>query len=320
MAKLVRFWIAAAIAFLSIGAAFAADPFPNKPIRIISPFPPGGPIDVQARIIANVMQTRLNVPVVVENRPGANQLVGVNSVAQAPADGYTLIYFVPALSTSVFVKSPQVDVLKAFTPIGSTWIGPLVLATTNEVPGKSLADFVAHVKKSPGKFNYANTTGATNMAMEAFMQVAGLEMQKIEYKGTVQAITALMSNEVQAFFGGAQVLISQARAGKVRLLGVGGTQRLPGAPDLPTFAELGYPSIRTSITTMLMAPAGVPKEVIAKLAPLVKEAVASDEMQRNLRDNGVPFSAEPEQLTKFITDEILFWSDMAKATKFTPQY
>ena len=125
-------------------------------------------------------------------------------------------------------------------------------------------------------------------------------MQKIEYKGTVQAITALMSDEVQAFFGGAQVLIAQARAGKVRLLGVGGTQRLPGAPDLATFAELGYPNIQTSITTMLMAPAGVPKEVIAKLAPLVKEAVASEEMQRNLRDNGVPFSAEPDQLTKFI--------------------
>jgi tripartite-type tricarboxylate transporter receptor subunit TctC len=221
--------------------------------------------------------------------------------------------------SSVFIKNPPFDVQKAFTPIGSVWIGPNVLATNNHIPGKTLADFVAHVRKSHGAFNYANTTGATNVSMEMFMKAAGLEMQKIEYKGSVPAAVALMGNEVQAFFGGAQTLLTQARAGKIRVLAVGGDTRLPGAPEIPTFAELGYPTVRTSVTTVLMAPAGVPKEVIDKLAPLVKEAVATEEMQKNLLDNGVPFTAEPDKLGKIITDEIRFWAEGAKAARFEPQ-
>lgn len=319
MSAFLKFWIGLAIAF-SCALGWAQDAYPGKPIRIINPYTPGGPIDAQARIIANHLQNRLKVPVIVESKPGANQIVGASYVAQSPADGYTLLYFVPALVSNVFVKNPQFDVLKAFTPIGSTWIGPLVLATSNEFPGKTLADFVAYAKKNRGKLNYANTTGATNITMEMFMQAAGIEMTRIEYKGSVPAITALMANEVQAFFGGAQTILQFGRAGKIRVMGVAGTTRLPGAPELPTFTELGYPSLKTSITTVLVAPTGVPKEVVNKLAPIVKEAVASEEMQRNLLDNGVPFSADPDQLLKFVTDEIRFWTDAAKVAKFQPGY
>lgn len=316
MGAFFRFWIALLIALSGV-AAWAQDAYPSKPIRIVIPFPPGGPIDAQARILANAIQARLKVPVVVESKPGANQIVGVTHVAQSPADGYTLLYYVPALTTSVFIKNPPVDVTKAFTPVGSTWIGPLVLGTSNEA-GKTLADFVAYAKKNPGKLNYANTTGATNIAMEMFMQAAGIEMQKIDYRGSAQAVLALMSNEAHAFFGGAQVLLQQGRAGKIRLQGVAGPTRLPGQPDMPTLGELGYPSVQTSITTVLVAPSGVPKEVVNKLAPIIKEAVASDEMQRNLLDSGVPLSVDPDKLGKFITDEIAFWGEAAKQARFAP--
>jgi tripartite-type tricarboxylate transporter receptor subunit TctC len=300
-------------------ASAQSDDYPSRPIRIVVPFPAGGPIDIQARIIAQTMQTRLKSPVVVENRPGANQLIGANAVASAPADGYTLIYFVPALVSSVFVKQPAWDVQKAFTPVGSVWIGPLLFATNNDTPGKTLADFINHAKANRGQLFYGSTTGATYLGTEMFNKVADVQMSKIDYKGTNEAILGLMRNDVQAFFGGAANILVQMRQGKLRALAVAGDARLPGAPEVPTFAELGYPGIKTSITALMMAPAGTPRSVLSKLAPLIRESVGTEEMKRNLMDNGVPLSVEPDQLQKFIADEIAFWAAAAKATQFVPQ-
>jgi tripartite-type tricarboxylate transporter receptor subunit TctC len=310
---------AVALCATGLGHA-AADEYPSRPIHLVVPFPPGGPLDIQARIVAQTMQARLKSPVVVENRPGANQMIAANAVAGAKPDGYTLIYFVPALVSSVFLKQPPWDVQKAFTPIGSVWVGPLLFATNNQTPGKTLADFVAHAKANPGKLFYANTTGATHVATELFGRVAGVEMTKIDYKGTVESITGLIRNDVQAVFGGAQNLLGHMRAGRLRALAVAGDSRLPGAPDVPTFAELGYPQVKSSITTLVMAPAGTPPAVVAKLAPLVKEAVETDAMKANLLDSGVPLSVEPDRLPRFIADEIAFWSQAAKLTRYLPPH
>lgn len=319
MTMMYRFWLGVAMVFSCVSSSWAVDSYPSKPIRIVIPYTVGGPIDAQARIMARTIQARLNVPVVVESLPGALQIIGAGHVARAPADGYTLIYFVPSQVSNVFIKDPSFDVMKAFTPIGSVWVGANVLATSNAMPTKTLAEFVEHAKKNRGALNYANTTGATHLSTALFMKVAGLEMEKIDYKGSVPAALALMANEVQAYFGSAQTLLAQGRAGKIRILAVAGDTRLPGAPEIPTFAELGYPTVKTPITAVLMAPAGVPKEVIGKLAPLVKEAVASEEMQKNLLDNGVPFIAEPERLPNIINEEIRFWAETAKAIKFEPK-
>jgi len=310
-------WAVMALCFVVL--AHAQGDFPNRPVRIIVPFPAGGPIDGQARIIAQTLQVRLKTPVVVDNRPGANQIVGASAAAAAPADGHTLIYFVPALLSPVFVKNPPLDVQKAFTPVGSVWIGPLLLATNHQTPGTTLADFVQHAKAHPGKLFYGTTTGATHLAMEMFNHLAGLQMTKIDYKGTNDAITGVIRNDVQAFFGGAANILGQVRAGKLRPLAVAGDTRLPGAPDVPTFAELGFPAVKSSITAIVMAPAGTPRTIVAKLAPLVKEAVGTEAMTKNLMDNGVALSVAPEQLPKFIDDEIGFWAEAAKVTRFVPQ-
>jgi tripartite-type tricarboxylate transporter receptor subunit TctC len=316
MRPLLRVFTFAILAFAA-GASFAQSEYPNKPIRIVIPFTPGT-LTTQTQIIVNSIQPKLKVPVLIDHRPGAAALLGASQVASSPADGYTLMYFVPAQLSNVFFKQPPFDVRKAFTPVASVYIGPLILTTNTQVPGTTIQEFIAYAKANRGKLNYANTTGATQLAMELFNRLAGIDMEKVEYKGAAEAMTGLITNDVQAFFGGAQTAIVQVKGGKVRALGVAGDLRLPGAPDIPTMAELGFPKMKSSVTTMVLAPAGVPHAVIAKLSPLIREAVNGEEMRKNLLNSGVPLSVEPEKLEKYVADEIDFWAETAKLVKYEP--
>lgn len=296
-----------------------AQEYPNKPIRMIVPYPAGGSTDVHARLISKRIEERLKNPVLVENRPGGNSVVGANFAASLPPDGYALIYFVPSLVSSVFVKNARYDVLKAFAPIGGVYAAPFALAVNAGLPSNSLAEFVAYARANKGKLNYGNITGATTLLAEMFNNLAGIDLVRIEYKGSPPALTALMTNEVQAYFGGASSFLPAIRGGaKIRILAVAGDTRLPVIPEVPTMAELGYPKMRGSLVSAVMAPAGIPPAIVDKLHPIVREAVASKEMEKPLLDIGRPLLVNNDQLMRLIREEIEFYAEAAKFAKYEP--
>ena len=309
----------AIIAFMLSVTLAQGQEFPSKTIRIIVGFPPGGITDVYARSLANQLQNKLKSPVVVENRPGGGGLVAADVIIKSAPDGYTLTHIVPATVTRVFVKDPPFDVFKAMQPISSVWIGPLVFTTNIQVPATTLREFVDLAKASPGKLNFGSTNGVNFMPMALFASLAGIQLQSIEYKGAAQINTALLTNEIQAQFSAYQSILSVMGTGKLRPLVVTGNQRMAILPDVPTTAELGYPAMNLQTIGTVMAPAGVPAPIAAKLQAAFREIVASPETEKLLRDNGRPLNVGNDELMKMLREEVVAWEVAAKAAGFRPQ-
>lgn len=293
--------------------------YPSKPIRIVVGFPPGGIMDIYGRVVGNMLQAKLKNPVVVDNRPGAGGLIGVNELIKSAPDGYTLSHMAPSTVSSVFVKDLPFDPLKVLQPIASVWIGPFVLSINNQVPATTLKEFVDHARANPGKLNFGSTNGPNMMPMTLLASVAGVQIERIDYKGAPQMHTALLTNEIQGTFNTFQSIISYLDTGKIRVLAVTGSQRLPRIPNVATMAELGYPGVNLQTIGAIMAPAGVPAPIAQKLNAVLREIVGSPEMEKLLRDNGRPLSVSPEELTGMLREEHSAWEAAAKATGFKPQ-
>ncbi len=312
-------WLFALIVALLPAAMAYAQEYPSKTIRIIVGFPPGGITDIYARSLANQLQTRLKNPVVVENRPGGGGLVAADAIIKSAPDGYTLTHIVPSTVTKVFVKDPPFDVFKAMQAIASVWIGPLVMTTNIQVPATTLKEFIDFVKANPGKFNYGSTNGVNFMPMALFVSLAGLQMQPIEYKGAAQINAALLTNEIQAQFSSYQSVASVMGTGKLRPLAFTGNQRMSILPDVPTTSELGFPAMNLQTIGTIMAPAGVPAPIAARLHAAFREIVASPETEKMLRENGRPLNVSTDELLKMLREEIAAWEAAAKVAGFRPQ-
>ena len=302
----------AGLAALATATAVAAD-FPTKPIRILIGYPPGS-ADVLARMIATGMQERLKQPVVVENRPGANTLIATQGVAQAAADGYTLLYTAsPIAQQPVVNKSWNVDPLVDLAPVVTTIRQPVFyVISAKKMPVKNLREFLAYAKANPAKVNIA--TAGTELGYKLFNQMAGINIEIVPFKGESPAVTAVIAGDADLTYSSLVGMQQHAAAGSLRVLGVTSLKRSPLMPDVPTIDEAGLPGYQFDIFHAIFAPGATPKDVIATLNNSVVAAMREPVLNKRLTDQGYFVIADkPEDLRAHMTAELAQWKKLAAA-------
>ena len=315
-----RFARHAALAALCVGMTSAlAQPYPNKPVKIIVPFPPGGPTDVVGRFVATKLGDALGQSFVVENRAGAGGTVGSEAVSQAAADGYTLLYG----STSTLAMAPglypklRYDPRKSFAPVSLVSTGPLLVAVNASVPATTLAQLITLAKDKPNSLNYASAGNATppHLAAEMFKNLSATQLTHVPYKGGGPALTAVAGGEVQLIFEGLVTLLPQIKAGRLRALAITSTTRDAALPDVPTVAEAGLPAFQVNFWSGLVAPAGTPAEVVNALNGALRKALATTDARDTLTKFGlVPSGNTPAEFVRFIDSEIARWDKVIQAS------
>nr|WP_260304574.1 tripartite tricarboxylate transporter substrate binding protein [Variovorax sp. Sphag1AA] len=294
-------------------AALAA--FPDKPIKLVVPFSPGGGTDAIARALGVGMSQVLGQPVIVDNRPGAGTIIGSDLVAKSPPDGYTVLVstFAHAVNPSLMAKLPY-DTQKAFAPVVLLARGPNVLVVRADSPYKSVADVVAAARANPGKLTYASQGNGTSahLAGEMFTNLAKVKMTHIPYKGAGPALTDLLGGQVDMMFATAAAASSQVAGGKLRAIGVTTPRRAPALKDVPAVSET-VPGYAVESWYGLFVPAGTPAEVIGKLNAAAKKATESAEFRKMLEPEGLSVSAgAPTELGEFVDAETARWSRIVK--------
>ncbi|MDB5878977.1 MAG: transporter, partial [Variovorax sp.] len=279
-----RFHLAAAsaavLAFASLAMpSWAQSSWPTKPIRIVVPYTPGGFTDQMARLVQIGLQQRLGQPIVIDNKPGANSLIGVDAVAKSAPDGYTFGVVIAAYSanTTLYPKLPY-DPAKDLIGVSLMGISPLIAAVNNDAPFKTGPELVAYARANPGKVSFGSSGGgsAAHLTTENLKALTNTYMVHIPYRGAAPALTDLMGGQIQLFFDAASGLINPGKTGKVRLIGVASDRRLPAVPDLPTFIEQGIANFTGSTWAGMLAPAGTPKEIVKRVADEVARIVRMD--------------------------------------------
>ncbi len=309
---------------LAASFAAAAQSYPSRAVRIIVAAGTGGP-DIVARVVAAQLTEQTGQPFVVENRPGANGIIGSDAVAKSPPDGYTLLVYSSGLVINPFVhKKMPYDTAKDFTPVTNLVISPgLFIAVHPSVPAKTLKEFVELARKPETKYSYS-TPGVGNtwhLAMEVFNHVAGTRLQHVPYKGGGPATAALVSGEVQAMVSSPAPLMPHYKSGKVRVLAYTAPARNPSAPDVPTTAEAGLPQYNVDGGWFgMFGPANLPAEVTGKLHREVKAALANQKVRARLLAMGVePVGNSPEEFRKFFLDELRIHEERVRVAKLTAE-
>jgi tripartite-type tricarboxylate transporter receptor subunit TctC len=300
----------------SLVVAACAQPYPSRPIRMIVPFPPGGPVDVMARVVVQRLSVSLG-QVVIDNRPGAGGTLGSRAAAMAEPDGYTLLFgssTTLAAGPSLY-RNPGYDPLKSFVPVGMISSVPFVLAVAPHVHARAVAELVGLAKANPGKLNFGAPTGTLpHLTGEMFKLRAGIDVVHIPYKGAASAITDMLSGQMDMAFEPISVMVGHVREGKVVPLAVTGTTRSPELPDVPTMIESGYPGFVSMSWTGVVAPAGTPPEVVAKINRAISESFRSKEAADSLARLGAePNFGTPENFGATIAAEIPKWAETVRA-------
>ena len=315
--------LAAALAMAACTAvAFAQAPaYPAKPVRIVVPYPAGGTTDIIARLAAAQLSERLRQPFVVENRAGASGAIGSVAVAQAAADGYTLVMGTASSHgiNSALQKNLPYDAVKDFAPVTVVASTPNIIVVHPSVPARTLGELLALAKARPGQINFGSTSpgGSPHMSAELLKMMAGVDMTHVPYKGASPMLTDLMGGQIQAGFDNLPSTIAFVRSGKLRALAVTTAQRWPGAADIPTVAE-SVPGYEVSGWFGLLAPAGTPKAVLDTLQTAVAQAVRDPEVARQLRSLGAePVASRPEVFAQQIRADVDKWRGVVKATGVT---
>ena len=322
MTSLIRRGVLAAIgAALALGpiTAAAQSDYPNKPIKLIVGFAPGGSTDIVARIVAQKLGEKLGQTVIVENRAGAGGTIGADVTAKSPPDGYTLTLGTTsthAIAAGAYSKLPY-DPVKDFTHISLVAITPYLLVTSTKTPAAKLSDFVALAKSQGGKMNYgsAGNGTATHLSMEMLKDAAKFEMQHIPYKSNADSDRAILAGDVDAVFGSMPALLQNAKAGKVKPIAVGTATRSPALPDVPTVAESGYPGFEAALWLGIMGPANMPKPVVDRLHREIVAIVATPEFRTAMDANGAePVSSKsPQEFTDMLRGQVDKYVKITKA-------
>jgi tripartite-type tricarboxylate transporter receptor subunit TctC len=305
--------------FATPSPAQQAGGYPAKPIRIVVPFPPAGATDILARAIGVELQKAFGQPVVIENKPGAGGNTGADMVAKSAPDGYTLLMGTVGthgINVSLYSKMPY-DAVKDFEPITVVAGVPNLLVVHPSVNARSVRELTALAKAQPGKLNVASSGNGTSihMAAELYKMMAGVDIVHVPYKGSAPAVTDLLGGQVQMMFDNLPVSLPHAKAGKLRALAVTSLTRSAALPDVPTMDEEGLTGFNATSWFGLLAPAGTPKEVVAKLNAASVKALASPEMRERLAGQGAdPVGNTPEQFSAFIKAEIEKWAKIVKAS------
>lgn len=306
--------LAATALFASLLPATAQD-YPTRPIRLIVPYPPGGPTDVVARILAGSLSANLQQSVVVENRPGgAAGTVGGRLVASADPDGYTLLLSqAGSLTIAPSLYTLDYDPLKAFAPIGIAAESPEILTVNPSVPARSLADFLAYAKSNPGKLNFGTPgTGTLPHLLGAQLQLAThIKLTDVPYRGAAPAVVDLLAGRMQMMIDSTSVLLAHIEAGKLAALAVTSDRRIAQLPTIPTFSEAGYPQLTASLWTGLLAPAGTPAPILRKLnSSLTASLQAPDVISAYKRLDVETKMMAPAELASFMAAETRKWADV----------
>ncbi|BDR07447.1 tripartite tricarboxylate transporter substrate binding protein [Comamonas thiooxydans] len=303
---------------LSAGAQ-AQDAFPTKPIRIVLGFPAGGPLDQHARLLTDKLQGVLGQPLVVDYKPGAGGSVGAQDVMRSPADGYTLMLAntgVMVINPALYSKLPY-NTLKDFTPIARTAMQPLALLVNNKVPAKTLTEFTTYAKANPGKINFgsAGNGGISHLVPEMFKSAAGVDLVHIPYKGSAPAFTDLIGGQVQFMAESIPQAAAYHKQGKVRALAVTSKERNPALPEVPTAIESGLKGFEVVGFYGFLAPAGLPKDVTAKLSNAFQQVMNLPDVKSRMVEQGAdPAFLGSEAFGKFLASETPRWAAAVKAS------
>jgi len=302
--------IAALLLALAPAIAPAQSDYPNRPVKLVVGFAPGGSTDIVARIVAQKLGERLGQTVVVENKAGAGGTIGADMTAKAPPDGYTLTLGTTsthAIAAGAYSKLPY-DPVKDFSQISLVAITPYLLVTSTKVQAQKLPEFITLAKSQGGKMNYgsAGQGTATHLAMEMLKDAAKVDMQHIPYKSNAESDRAILAGEVDAVFGSMPALLQNAKAGKVRPIAVGTATRSPALPEIPTVAEQGYPGFEAALWLGIMGPAGMPKAVVDRLHRELVAIVATPEFKTAMDANGAEpvSSATPEAFRTMLAEQV----------------
>lgn len=311
-----------ALSSLLASMAWAQADFPNKPLKMIVPFPPGGVTDIVARTVSVKLSAELGQPVVVENRAGASGAIGAELGARAAPDGYTLIMgniSTLGINPVTFAKLGY-DPVTSFDPVSMVAVQPLLITVHPGVPAKNLSELIQLAKTQPGKLNYGTAGSSIHLAVEQFNSLAGIKMNHIAYKGSAPAITDLVGGQIQVLFDPFSSIHPMVVAGKARALAVTTDKRASAAPQLPTVSEQGFAGFDVSSWQGIVVPAGTPKPVIARLHRGLVNVMNSTEV----KDKFAQFSAlavatTPEQFSAYIKEELARWQKVAQQAGVKPE-
>lgn len=312
---LVRF-LTALGPFALAGHAAAQPAYPSKPIRIVSPYPPGGSTSTYAQLVAQRFIEAWGKQVLVDNRGGGNTLIGSEHVARSAPDGYTLMVVTTThVIVTQLIKAPY-DPIKDFTPIATIGRSENILSVHKSLPVTNLKEFIAFAKARPGQLNYG-TSGSgsvTHLAVELFKIEAGIKMQQIPYKGSGPQLTAFLGGEIEVYLNSATNLVPLIRTNRVNALAITGEQRYPAVPNVPTFKEAGLPSFNAKGWSAIIGPAGMPKPIVDKLSQEIMQAQASPEFAAKMRNLGAdPFINTPEQFAELMKADMAKYAQVIKA-------
>lgn len=311
--------VAAVASTVFAAAPTHAQPYPNKLIRIVAPFPAGGPTDGAARLIADRLSAALGQTIVVENRPGgAGGTVGVKSAASADPDGYTILFTPPGplVTAPVIFRNVGYDPVKAFTPVSAVFSSPHVLVVNPNLPAKSMQELVAYAKANPGKVSYASPGFSTqpHLLGEMLKLMTGADIVHVPYKGSAPVLTDLIAGQVQMYFDSASFLLPHVQSGKVRALAVAEESRLPQLGDTPTTVEAGFGKLQATYWVGVLVPTGTPPAIVERLNAAINEVMKSPAMQETLTKLVArPRSGTPQEFAKFMAAETAKWTETINA-------
>jgi tripartite-type tricarboxylate transporter receptor subunit TctC len=289
-----------------------------KPIKWIIPYPPGGITDSATRMVVQKVQEQTGWTIVIENKPGANSILGADFVAKAAPDGYTFLTVIGAHAANATLYAGRLpyDVVKSFAPVSLVGIAPLIMTATNSLPVKDVKELIAYAKANPGKISFGSSGvgAAAHLTQELFKQVAGIDMVHVPYKGTAPALADLIGGNIQILTDTPSALMPHVRGGKIKAMGLFAATRSPGAPGVPTIAEAGGPAIEGSTWVLFLAPAGTPRDIVARLSAETAKAVNSADIKGRFDALGIEgVGNTPEQAGKFLEDEIAKWAKVIAA-------
>ena len=312
----------AALLALASTATFAQGPaYPHKPITMIVPFPPGGPTDLIARVLARKLGEQMHQSILVDNRAGANGNIGAMAVAKAPADGYTILYNTSsiALSPSLY-KNVAYDVQKDFMPVALVAVVPLALVVNPSIPANNVKEFVAYAKAHPGKLSYgsAGNGNVTHLGAFQFVQANGLDATHVPYKGSAPADIDLVGGQIQFMTDTINSVMGFVRDKRLKLLAVTTGKRMALFPDVPTLAESGMPGFEVGAWQGVMVPTGTPPAVVEQLNVEIMKALKSPDMRERLALQGAePLGSTPSEYGAYVKKEMARWAAVVKATGVT---
>ena len=315
--------LACAAVFAATAGSVVAQGYPVKPVRMVVPSSAGGGTDIVARIVAPELSKRLGQQVIIDNRPGAGTMIGIEVAAKSPPDGYTLLMGLSTLAiNSALYKKVPYDPVRDFAPITEVVSSASIIVVHPSIPVKTVKELIAFARARPGQLNYASAGTGTypHMTMELFLSMAKLKMVHIPYKGTGPAMIDLLAGHVAVMAGTILTTMPQVRAGRLRPLGITSTARSPVSPEIPTVAEAGLPGFESVQWYGLLAPAQTPKDVVTRLhGEMIKILQQPDIRERFAGDGADPVGNAPDQFARFIQTELAKWAKVAREAGITPE-